>query len=247
MATERKVPGQKIVAIEVATGKKRKFNSQGQAAKELNVLQTNISKILLKNEQLRLKTTHGYSFELDEAYKRDQQSLPGEKWRAISQDLATAAGLTANMVKGMRVSTMGRVEDKKKRRSFGSDEDSYKVVRVSNGPTRKKARVHILCALAFVGPKPSEDYLVKHINDEMDDNRAENLVWVHRTAPSDRIGTNKAVQKLDVDTGRVLDTYSSAKEAADRNGIKHMNQISNAIAGRKTTAGGFKWRFENRT
>jgi hypothetical protein len=46
MATKRKVPGQKIVAIEVATGKKRRFNSQGQAAKELNVLQTNLSRFI---------------------------------------------------------------------------------------------------------------------------------------------------------------------------------------------------------
>jgi hypothetical protein len=147
------------------------------------------------------------------------------------------------MLVGMQFSSAGRVQDKRGRRSFGTDLKSSKIVKVTEGSVSKKARVHALCALAYKGPPPSMDHIVGHLNGKNNDNSEDNLAWIHKTSPSDRLGTVKAVQKIDKTTGVILATYPSIMEAAEDNDIVNMNQISNVLAGRKNTAGGYKWQL----
>lgn len=233
------VQGQGIVSCHIESGMKRKFESQHQAAVELKVFQTNISQCL----RGKLKSTGGYSFEKDGEYEHDQADLPGEEWRKIADDIGIAQGFSSKMLSGMQFSSAGRVRDKRGRRTFGTDQGTHKVVKLTDGPLIKRPRVHVLCALAFLGPPPSKDHIIQHINGEKDDNRRENLTWVHKTAPSDRRGTVKAVEKIDKESGAVLATYPSIMEAAEANNIAHRNQISAVIAGRKATAGGYGWQL----
>ncbi|GAQ90920.1 hypothetical protein KFL_007020070 [Klebsormidium nitens] len=233
------VQGQGIISCNIASGEKKRFASQSQAAKELGLFQSNIS-LCLKG---KLASTEGYTFEKDADYENDQADLPGEEWRKIPEDVGIAQGFSSKMLAGMQFSSAGRVRDKRGRRTFGTDLGSHKVVKVADGPLSKKARVHVLCTLAFHGPPPGKDHIVQHINGENSDNSRENLTWVHKTAPSDRRGTVKAVQKIDRESGAVLATYQSIMEAAEANNIAHRNQISDVIAGRKATAGGYGWQF----
>jgi hypothetical protein len=112
--------------------------------------------------------------------------------------------LTRGMLDGVKISRAGRVEDKRKRRSYGANEKAVKMVEVSEGTSSKKARVHILCALAFHGVQPSNEHLVKHLNKDNNDNQSNNLAWVHRTESSAGIGSVKRVRKFVKDTGILL-------------------------------------------
>jgi hypothetical protein len=230
--------GQCIVARHLPSGEKRNFASQGQAAKALDLPQTNILQCL----KGKLQRVGEYAFEIDGTYKDDQADLPGEIWTEIPEAVALSSGYTPGMMAG-KFSSAGRVQDKRKRRSYGADEKAVKMVKVSEGTSSKKARVHILCALAFHGPQPSNEHLVKHLNKDNNDNQSNNLAWVHRTESSAGIGTVKRVQKFEKDTGILLATYESIMEAAELNNIAHRSQISDVIAGRKITAGGFKWKL----
>ena len=59
--------------------------------------------------------------------------------------------------------------------------DGYLVVRLTVGGKRRKFRVHQLVALAYHGPKPGEDYEVRHLDGNPKNNRAGNLAWGTRS------------------------------------------------------------------
>lgn len=50
----------------------------------------------------------------------------------------------------------------------------------------------------------------------------------------------KNVQQIDIDTGEVIATFKSVKEAIDKTGITH---ISECCLGKQTHSGGFKWEY----
>ena len=55
----------------------------------------------------------------------------------------------------------------------------YRAIQLSDSNAKKhRLYVHRLVALAFLGPPPSEEYQVNHINLVKADNRVENLEWV---------------------------------------------------------------------
>lgn len=51
------------------------------------------------------------------------------------------------------------------------------VVLYDDAGKRLNRYVHVLVCAAFHGPKPAEDYQVRHLNGDQTDNRAENLAW----------------------------------------------------------------------
>jgi group I intron endonuclease len=52
----------------------------------------------------------------------------------------------------------------------------------------------------------------------------------------------KMVKKIDIDTNRLLATYSTGKEASEANNISRA-RISSCCTGKTLSAGGFKWSF----
>lgn len=55
----------------------------------------------------------------------------------------------------------------------------------------------------------------------------------------------RSVRKLDPVTKTILETYSSIKEAANKNNIKYQSVISDNLSGKNKTAGGFIWEYNN--
>ena len=80
------------------------------------------------------------------------------------------------------VSSYGQVRSLPRRKTSGRILSSkcpssrYPMVGLSVDSERKNFRVHVLVALAFLGPRP-EGMQVLHRNDDPDDNRVENLYY----------------------------------------------------------------------
>jgi len=57
----------------------------------------------------------------------------------------------------------------------------HKAVTLSQNGAPRREYVHRLVAFAFIGPPPSPEHVVNHINCDPSDNRVENLEWVTST------------------------------------------------------------------
>lgn len=63
-----------------------------------------------------------------------------------------------------------------------------------------------------------------------------------RIKPMKGEAAKKKVDKLDIKTLKVLDTYPSIKEAAEANNINN-SHIGAVCSGKRKSSGGFKWQF----
>lgn len=68
----------------------------------------------------------------------------------------------------------------------------YKVIHLRVGTRKLSPLQHKLVLLAYVGPRPDETYMARHLNGNPADNRLENLAWgtaVENAADARRHGT----------------------------------------------------------
>lgn len=117
--------------------------------------------------------------------------------------------------------------------------------------------IHVLVALVHI-PKPEgwdETWQVNHKNGVKTDCRAENLEWVtpsqnmsHAMSKglhsTDNRKKRKPVQMIDIQTGEIIKTFCSMREAERQTGI-YATRISGCCLGYKgfETAGGYCWAF----
>lgn len=136
--------------------------------------------------------------------------------------------------------------------SFG-----YSRVGIKNSNGRYYAPVHRLVAMAFL-PNPENLPQVNHINEIKTDNRVENLEWctcayninygnrnktVSRKLKAVKEATAaRPVEQVDLNTGKVVKTWPSMREAARHFGIGHQNIRSCCIGNRKRMKG-YGWRY----
>lgn len=116
-----------------------------------------------------------------------------------------------------------------------------------NGQTEtQKYYLHRIISLVFI-PNPNNLPFVNHINENKRDNRIENLEWCTQSDNMKHSAKMKElsrkVQVYDLD-GELLETFDSVKEAAEKTGANH-TQIIHVCAGRRKTAGEFKWKYAN--
>lgn len=103
---------------------------------------------------------------------------------------------------------------------------------------------HRMMAQLFI-PNPKNLPQVNHINANKHDNRLENLEWC--TASENMIHdakvrqTSRKVQQIN-DKDEVIETFDSIKEASKKTNISD-TQIVHVCAGRRITAGKFKWKY----
>ena len=181
------------------------------------------------------------------------QSAAKLEWRIIAEDINYMVSNTG-LVK--RISTNHIL-------SFGNKKRYYTVALHSNG-VRKDRYVHRLVALAFL-PNPNNLKYVNHIDHNIHNNHVENLEWCtssenarhsyekgRRTEEYKTIrkettlkmieATKKAVIQYDLNM-KQLNIFESGAEAERRTGV-NARGISFVCRGKRKTAGGYIWRFQ---
>lgn len=122
------------------------------------------------------------------------------------------------------------------------DKDGYHIVVLQDNKNRQDFKVHRLVAQTFI-PNPDNKPLVNHINGLTYDNRVENLEWatVYENYKCSE-NTIKEIPVIATDklTGDVL-KFKSIMDAARYLNINQGN-ISNALAGRCKSVGGYYWK-----
>lgn len=127
------------------------------------------------------------------------------------------------------------------------DKDGYLRVTLANNRYRKTKRVNILVAEHFLAAETDKNKnIVNHIDKNKQNNHCNNLEWVTnyenwKHSEEDQPKQEMKVCQMDL-SGNVLNYYKSLMEASRQTGISQGN-ISNNIAGRCKSVGGYKWRL----
>lgn len=107
------------------------------------------------------------------------------------------------------VSDKGRVKSLRRNKlmSPAFTKDGYGRVALSVKGEKRYVYVHTLVLEAFVGRRPFEDFVARHLNGNPRDNRAKNLTWgtqKENVADSVRHGTNYQLRKTHCPWGHPL-------------------------------------------
>ena len=125
-----------------------------------------------------------------------------------------------------------------------NDGRGYRMVCLCKNGKNKTVSVHRLVAIAFV-PNPKGYKEVNHIDENKTNNNSSNLEWCDRAY---NIHYGKRTQKTSTrvamftDNMRVVQIYSSIREACRANGFRCPGNISNVLKGKTNTAYGYKWK-----
>lgn len=93
------------------------------------------------------------------------------------------------------------------------------VVLTRDGKRRISRRIHQIVCEAFNGPPPADDSVVRHLNDNRVDNRAENLAWGTRsenTLDSIRNGLHAEAKKTRCKWGHPFDGQKTYRNGRPR-------------------------------
>lgn len=124
------------------------------------------------------------------------------------------------------------------------NKNGYTYVKLSKDGISRYHRVHRLVAIAYL-PNPNNLPQVNHIDENLQNNSVSNLEWCSCGYNINYGARNETVRKklskavLCVELNKI---YSSATEAATELNIS-ISGICNCAAGRRTTAGGYHWKY----
>jgi hypothetical protein len=126
------------------------------------------------------------------------------------------------------------------------DNSGYQYVTLYNDKgISKDFSVHYLVSTLYI-ENPNNFPMINHKNHNRSDNKVENLEWVTYNENMIHFGkkNGKSVIKLDKNDN-IIETYSTIKEASEKNGITTSN-ITNVCKGKQKTAGKFKWKYNEK-
>lgn len=219
IAPNREPTGREIVQLKLDGVLVQEWKSAAQAARALKTPSSNIVSCC----RGVTKTAKGFLWK----YKDDCLELPNEEWREVAVGSET-----------YQVSSSGRIEVKGGKKTFGSKKGNYMYA--------KGQLVHRLVAAAFLQKPDGKDY-VNHIDGDGSNNRVDNLEWVtqkenmrHAFRAGSGSKVMRQVRQIGPD-GRST-VHHSVTEAGRTTGTNH-SHISDVCAGKRNTAGGYRWEY----
>lgn len=221
-----------VVVLHVASGEETRYDSLIDAAFALGVDRKTITKRLNQNSSKELR---GYVFRQCPEHLVKQADQPGEIWKD--------AIFRGELVKGVRVSNMGRVQLRKGTRTEGGILNDRLTVGIRINNKDVGPGVHLVIAHTFIGPPPSPEHTVDHKDGDSMNNHLTNLRWATKEDQARNMTTNRAVRKYDLE-GNLLKTYGTITEAAEANSLSRWRVKDAAETGKRTT--GFRWEFTQR-
>lgn len=179
--------------------------------------------------------------ELDDSSDSDDEK---EIWKDIEEDNGEYVGR-------YQISNMGNVHSFISGKQLSpSLRSGYKSVKLT-GTTIKGGtfKIHRLVASAFVKQNAKEHTAVNHLDANKLNNRASNLEWTtilennkHGYIVGNNRVTKRAVNKIDPETGEILEKFESLQDARIATGVDDAG-IAKVCKGTRPKAGGFKWEF----
>ena len=151
------------------------------------------------------------------------------------------------------VSNLGKVRNIKSGRTLkpSLNQDGYLKHCLSENNKQKYLYLHRIIATAFID-NPEEKPQVNHIDENKTNNDLSNLEWctirenaVHGTRTK-RIAEKRSKKVVQLDLNdNILNVFKSMTQAEQETGIS-VGNISHCCNGRSKSAGGFKWRKNER-
>lgn len=123
--------------------------------------------------------------------------------------------------------------------------DGYLLTTLHDQNTNKgiSKSVHRLVAITFIEGRTEEKKWVNHKDENKLNCHSKNLEWVTPKQNSDH-SVSKKVNKIDIETGEILETYVSVREAGEAMGKNHYkNRISLCATGKISSYKGYKWEY----
>lgn len=211
----------------------KEFASVNDAAKSLNICPSSISdcchgrKIYVGGFKWKLKVI-------------EIKLLPGEVFKPIKP-------INDFTFPNIEVSNYGRFRNTKTNRLLAIIKNGnpyYQIILYNQNKKRCTYSVHTIVALNFLPEHlPGKTY-VNHIDEDKHNNYYKNLQWL--TPRENTVySTGKAVNQIDLKTGKVIKTYDSIRAATRAMGSKHNSCISAVCNGKRPSMYGYGWQLIN--
>ena len=153
-----------------------------------------------------------------------------EQWRSIKE------------FDNYLVSNKGRIMNAKTGKILRPADDGggYPMVNLCKEGKPKLKKVHRLVGEAFI-ENPNNLETINHIDEDKHNNNVENLEWLSR-GDNIRYSQAKPVEQYDLESGRLICTYSSLSDCCRMTGFD-ISLISKACRGQYKKAYGYIWKY----
>jgi hypothetical protein len=219
-----------VFALHVASGIEKRHDSIRVAASALNL---SIMTIARRIGQGSSKEVGGHVFRRCPDHVAEQADKPGEVWKD-----AIYYGVP---IRGVRVSSMGRVQLSDGRRTKGAIRKGRHCVGLRVDNEDANVQVYNLVAHTFISPPPTPKHTVDHIDGDCQNDVLSNLCWATQKEQGRNKKNNRAVSKYDLQEGKLLQTYGTIAEAAEDSCVSERRVVYAAKTGGTRT--GCIWKY----